>query len=550
MSDEIDELIRKAARNHLKAVPGNGTPIPKTVSTIAALPDDSPEPEWETWWLPEPVANWVEAAHAAFGVPRVMAIAAALCTAATLVQGRVRVRVKPGWEEPLSLFWIVFSPTGTLKSALLSSATRQVRAMQEEMARNVAPERHRIINKLKHLEAQRKGLTGKVSALERQEGNVGGMFGAAKEPRQLLYEVEHELANTKVPSAAHWLVDDINPSVLPKILRANLEAEGIARIAVLDAEGTFLANLLGRHSKHINADFLLKGYSGEAIDQVRASQNTDEPVRIHLPHSHVTLLQLVQPHYLDILKGHPSLADNGFMGRCLLTRLAPQETSLAWEAPSMPPEVQEAYDGWLWDVANVETGTVIDLFEDLDTRDALREVYAQLGKDRARNDGAAGWRSRALGRIARIIAIVELAHRSTDTALKGGVGRAGVPKKIILLYKYTYSLGKHLSQALEPRADPLATTTHRTLTWLRQSKRVPVGGFVTARELRRGLHLSVELAQAVCEELLDSGHFVVESEKRHRNKTVTVTYRVMSLDPNGNESPRPNTVPDPEDDGR
>jgi hypothetical protein len=96
-------------RGVLGAAPAPAEKAPAPVEAIALEPEFT-TPEWETWWLPDPVGRWVDACHVAYGVPKVMAIAAALCAACTVTQGLAEVEVRPGWREPLSLYWLVFSP--------------------------------------------------------------------------------------------------------------------------------------------------------------------------------------------------------------------------------------------------------------------------------------------------------------------------------------------------------------------------------------------------------------------------------------------------------
>jgi replicative DNA helicase len=86
--------------------------------------------DWSTDWLPQLVADWVEAQCAAHNVPRVMAIAAAMSAMSVALQGKVSVEIRPGWREPISLYWLVCSPTGTMKSRVLDAAKAPLKAIE------------------------------------------------------------------------------------------------------------------------------------------------------------------------------------------------------------------------------------------------------------------------------------------------------------------------------------------------------------------------------------------------------------------------------------
>jgi hypothetical protein len=532
------------------------TPKPAPRSAVSALPDEN-SPEWTTDWLPAPVRDWCEAIHRAYAVPRVMPIAVALCAAATLAQGKVRVRIKDGWEEPLSLFWVVASPTGTLKSAVLTAGTRIVRAIQSDMANAIAGERASKAQRLKHLLAQQRSLVNKVKVHDRQDAQRARLFGKPPEDSDTLREVEAEIANFKIPSAPRWLREDINPTLIPKVMRANLEAEGIARMAVLDSEGGFLANVMGRHSKGAPiTEPLLKGYQGEPLELTRSGPaGTDELVEVSLPACHFTMLAMVQPHILGQLRGSEQLAENGLMGRCQVTPLLSGARLPPADAPAVPVAVQAAYDAWLLSIHSVESGTVIDYSADMEPGGQLHSLYARVREHVESGQGAAGWATRSVGRVARCAALLELSN--TVNCHQGGrmcgARVMGAIQKQELI-KYMYSLGIVTATANEPASGLATHLARRAIDWLRQSKASTVGKDITIRELVRGLKLSTASASALAEELELSGHFSLLSQTINRNKTITKTYRIVSLDLLGDERPKPTLVAapvaDPESDGR
>lgn len=502
------------------AAPQEKPPAP--VEAIALEPEFT-TPEWETWWLPDPVGRWVDACHVAYGVPKVMAIAAALCAACTVTQGLAEVEVKPGWREPLSLYWLVFSPTGSRKSALLKAATAPVRALQDAKRRELEPDIRRATNEKNRLELQIQRMRRAVKAHAYTEG--------AQEHLSQLRELEHQHAELTIPMPPRWLYDDINPTIVPRKLKYSQDAEGIARLAVLDAEGTFLANLLGRHSGHVNVDPLLKGYNGEPIDMVRAIHGSANTQDVHLDAAHLTLLLLVQPHYLDEIRSRPELGTNGLIGRCIMSHLQHNPQRQPWDAPAVPQEIQDGYARWIATLAATAPGTVWQMPPSVSAE--LAKIHDTLEGDRASGQGAVGFTVRTLGRICRIIALSELSE--CQAVSKGAGVRTRVISKLSYLYSVLYSQGVTTARALEPTTDPLARLTRRALTQLRQLT-VPT---VTLRTLQRLLTIKKDVALTLADSLVESGHLEQQTPTVRANRTLTVTYKVLSTEPEGETGTKP-----------
>lgn len=503
---------------------------PRAPTVVAPL---APEPEaidWESWWLPEPVQRWVDAVATAYAVPRVMPIAAAMCAAATLTQGKVSVQLKPGWREPLSLFWLVFSPTAAMKSSVLSLARKPIEDIQDALARELAPDIRRASNEKNRLELQIQRMRRAVKAHAYTEG--------AQEHLSQLRELEHELGELVVPKAPRWIFDDINPALVLTKMARNLEAEDIARAGVLDAEGTFVANLLGRHSGHVDVAALLKGYTGEPVYKSRASRSSDVEVDTILPATFFSMCLLVQPHVLDHMRATPELADNGLMGRAIVSQAGGSPGLPPIDAPPVSDAVQGAYARWLATLHALPAGTVHDLSPHFAPGGILRKLYAELDADLAKGQGAVGWTKRTLGRICRIMALSELSESVRLSDGGAGVARTRGEIKIVYLYNTLYSRALTQQRALEPVTHPSLALAHRTLTWLRQSSGLTVGSELNIRQLCRGLTLSKDRVLTVCDELVESGHLEQLAPTVRGNKTLTVTYRVASLDPLGSEAPK------------
>jgi hypothetical protein len=505
--------------------------------TIPVAPDalelekEFTSPEMETWWLPAPVEAWVNACAAAYGIPKAMAVAAAMTAAAAVTQGNCSVQVRKGWTEPTSLYWLVFSPTGSRKSALLKAATAPVRALQDAMRRELEPEIRKRTNEKARLEQQISRMRRGVKAHAYTEG--------AQEHLQQLRELEHELDTLEIPKAPRWLYDDINPTVIPRKLLQNQEADGVARVAVLDAEGTFLANLLGRHSGVTNVDPLLKGYGGEPVDMVRAVHGSAETADTHIDAAYISLCLLVQPHYLDKIRKEPELISNGFLGRCLMTHLEHSSQATPWDAPPVPEQVTTDYGRWLASLAKLPHGTVYAMPESVHPE--LRALHDRLERDRMENRGAVGWTVRTLGRICRLIALSELSECQTMSG--GGAPRVGVISKLTYLISTVYTGALGTARALEPTSDPLARLSRRALEWLRRSDRGQIGGLVTLRDLTRGLTVPKDRALEVADSLVADGYLEQLPPVTRGNRTLTISYKILTLEAQKPDAVRPILLP-------
>lgn len=477
------------------------------------LPLESPvRADISTDWLPPAIRDWCEATSTALRVPRVLPVAAALCSIAALVQGRCTVRIKPGWEEPLCLYWLVFSPTGTRKSEVLKRATIPVRYWQAELAAKVETEGARMSARKKRLEYRRDRLQRKPTLDEMEE-------------RQL-DETLLELRDLKVPKAPQLLDSDINPTVLPRALNQNHEADGIARMAVLDSEGTFLANMLGRHMGGVPiTDLLLKAYQGEPVEQTRKNPTTGELMRVQLPAAFLTLLLLLQPHHLDKLRKSTELSDSGLIARMLFSECDAQPLPDWSQEGDVPRQIQEAYNEAILDMTRATLPTVVDLCP---LGEVLGKHYNEhIARTRAAEGAAPGWYNRAFGRACRVIALVHLAGGHVDVG------------KIIAAM-----IGAHeqLAQQVERPTLDLPPVARRLLEL---AATLPKGQPLAVRVAMRKFTLKREQLQPVLDMLVDTGHLEQAEVRKHRGKEIVASYHIRSTAPEGED---PGAAPrDPDD---
>lgn len=507
-------------------------------------PDDGTTNDLDTWWLPAPVRDWCEAVAKAYAVPRVMPISAALCAAASVLQGRVRVRIKPGWEEPLCLFWLVFVRTGGKKSAVMERATAALHRWQAELNEEVKRdakladfERKRLDAQLRRLRAQKRGT----------KGPTGVTGDAHAEWLSEVKELESQLAEVKRPVEHDLLQSDVNPSLLPKVLRNNYDAEGIARLAILDDEGTALANLMGRHQGQPILESALKAYGGHWAKMTRASKVGDGYVRVELPHSYMTICVFAQPHYHNLLSDAAVLSTSGFVGRCIVDMVDAGDPG--WDAEPVPEHVQQAYDSWLLRLAQEDVPELVDLWGDRDARAALKRCYE------ARERDGSGTAQRIVGRVARIVALCAVGEGdSAEGSIVADVGgvdtRGGVAymRKVDHLFSLIYSQRLRQVTAIDRPVDALTTLSHRVLLEVRHLQQL--GPKVYVRELQQHMHVDgrrvpSEALYETLDELANAGYldWDQETRSRYRGKERCRAVRVHPRPP-----PELEAVPDPAED--
>jgi hypothetical protein len=508
--------------------------------TTVSVPDSAPgdgdtiSDELSSHWLPAPARDWVDAVSAFAGVPKTMAIAAALCAAATVVQGKVSVEFAPGVTVPLTLWWVVLARTGGRKSTILNAAMAPIKAMQA----NFETQLRQDINDAKH---RRETLKAQIARL-RRSSKASKYTEAGQQHLQELRELEHDLDACEVPVVPRWTYDNVNPAMLPMVLQRSQEAEGIARIAIWGEEGTFIANVAGRDSGKPMAETLNQGYSGSPLSVVRKLEGSREYIDVNIPATFISMCVFTQPHYRDILKNQ-QLADNGFLGRLMVSEchVGPLPEPDACHPPS--ESVLKGYSDWLVRLANIPAGTVHRLSDAQMAR--LRALQRETDSLCMAGGDGQGWAMRSAERIARIVALCEL-----DAVSQGGVtGEGGVtgvtgchgvtggpangvpPSRDIDLEYLIYSIySRYLeaSQALEPAPpslsrDPLVTLGHLVTA-------VSIGDIVTSRQLCRMMHWRKGRMLAAAYQLVEMGILEVEAQPIQRGtRVVKEVFRVARL---------------------
>jgi hypothetical protein len=329
-----------------------------------------------------------------------------------------------------------------------------------------------------------------------------------------------------------WIYDNVNPAMLPMVLQRSLDSDdGIARMAVWGEEGTFFANVLGRDSGKPVSETLNQGYSGSSLNLVRKLDGSKAYVDVTIPEIFISICVFTQQHYREKLRNQ-ELADNGFLGRLLISEchVGPIPERGTTEAPS--PEVLQGYADWLMRLDAIPAGTVHRLSEAQQARLSVLQRDADA-MCMAGCDGQ-GWVVRSAERIARIVALAELDEVSqlsqavtvSQTGPEGPRPYGDIDLEYIIYSLYSAYLPAAQAQEPAPRDAPRdALRLRDTVTPL-----VKPGDILTSRQMCRVTHWPLARVLDAAYELVTMGCLELDAQPVQRGaRQLKDVFRVVSL---------------------
>jgi putative DNA primase/helicase len=271
--------------------------------------------------LPPVLSRYIVAKSAEVQTPTDLFAAPVLGVVAAAIGGRVRVELRPGYEEPTNLFVVPVAPPSSRKSAAVIAS----RAPLDEAEQLVRAERAPGI-----LDATvRYQVLSKRASTAREAAEKAGTDEALAEAQA----AARDAADAEPEQAPRLVIGDTTPEKLVSLLCTH------GRLACISDEAGMLDSLVGRHSKKSNLDPLLKAYTGARIDSethIRGSERSDRPA--------LTLVMSIQPFALEQIVRGGETAGRGLTTR-MLWALVPDIAGTRWWANSVPaPEaVTTAY---------------------------------------------------------------------------------------------------------------------------------------------------------------------------------------------------------------
>ncbi|MDQ6900676.1 MAG: YfjI family protein, partial [Candidatus Dormibacteraeota bacterium] len=446
---EAEQILELLADRVQQEVEGAGSelwhaPIPlSSMYNLPAFPLDCLPA-----WLADYVRCLAEATQTPPDLPGILVLSALAACAG----GRVRLQVRPGWEEPLNLYSVVALPPGERKSAVFAEVTAPLAEFEEMLAAERSYE-------TAEAKARRKVAE---KALDAAQNSAARSTGPERERRlEEVAAAARELQDAVVPFEYRLLADDATPEAT-----ASLLAEQRGRLAVLSPEGGIFGQMAGRYSAsngQPNLDVYLKGHSG---DMLRVDRKGRAPEYIARPALTVGLA--VQPEVLRSLSDQPGFRGRGLLARFLYSLPASRVGSRRTDVLPVPQGVRDTYAAELKALAAsleamVTAPRVLRL-----SRQAEAELlaFADELEPRLGENGdlshIADWGCKLVGGLGRVAALLHLAAN-----VRRAWGEAVGPESVRAAIRIGRYLIPHALAALDlMQADPNLTLARRVLHWI------------------------------------------------------------------------------------
>jgi replicative DNA helicase len=373
--------------------------------------------------LPSWLCDMARAVSASTQTPPALAVMCGLAVLATVLHRRFEVSpYGDSYTEPLALWTLSASPSGTRKSAVLNAMlgplVRWEKLLRDRMRGDIA-----------------KVISTRAVAKKRIERLLVDAAKAkdANERENVRAEIERE--ETDMPEeirAPRLFTGDTTAERLQAMLVEHGE-----RMAVHSDEAGIFSIMAGIYNGGAaNIDVFLQGHAGSPmrVDRAGRSAHVDKPA--------LSFGLLIQPDVMSEAAGSSRFRGSGLLARFLFAMPASNVgTRDVRQHTTIPEEVADEYERYLFSLlqgvpGEVEAPQVLTLCE------AARDVWLDLAEEIERQQGEGGryesindWTSKLPGAVVRIAALLELAetglqvrevsHASMDKALK--LGRLLIP---------------------------------------------------------------------------------------------------------------------------
>ena len=366
------------------------------------LLDDYTVPEFDVS-LPGILGRMVAAVSVATETPIELAVGDCLAVIATAVHGKIIVRIKPGYTEPLNIWVATFLEPGNRKTAVLIATTKALITWEVAKREEEKP-------RIKQIESERKNQEARIKRLRGQYGKAE--FAELEEIQHEILKIENEME--PIPVYPKVWADDVTPEFFGILLGRHY------CMAIISSEGGIIEIMAGRYNGGIpNLDVFLKSHAG---DPVRVDRGSRDPVDIQNPASTFGLSP--QP---DVLKGMAE--KKGFRGRGLLGRFLyflPKSNlgHRTLETKPTPEYITNKWEGLIHTLLDIEPqknddGQVEPFVIDLDRAAYLewlefaRMVEAEM-REGGRFESLTDWSGKLAGAAARLAGLLHCVKHDTQ----------------------------------------------------------------------------------------------------------------------------------------
>lgn len=354
-------------------------------------------PAFPTSALPDAVEAMAASVAESTQTPVDLAAVIGLAALSAATVGRVRVVVRPGWEESTSVYALGLIGSANRKTAVVRAMTKPLRGLEAEM-RDAA----RSSIETAEIEAKVKRHVRNAIAQQLKKSPADPAL------QQQLAQAEYDVmvAEAAVPPLPCLILDDATPEALT----AEMARQG-ERLAVFDAEGGGLTTLAGaRYGEAPYLDMLLKAHAGDPVSSARVGRGS---VQMQRPCLAIGVLS--QPETLKELRGIKGADDRGLIPRLLLAVPVDNLGTREIDPAEIEPSVVAAYDARLRDLAGNlwrQPDPVDVTFEDA-ARKRLLDFMAEI-EPMLRPDGElrelGGFAGKLVGAAARYAVLHHLGH--------------------------------------------------------------------------------------------------------------------------------------------
>lgn len=370
------------------------------------IPGTQRTPDFPEDVLPGVWGEMARAVAASTQTPTALSVMCALGVLATLLQRRFEVSPYGSeYTEPLSLFVVSASPSGTRKTAVLKAFLAPFLRWEK-----LQYDRHRVL--VARTNAARSTAKKRIEHMNQQAAKC-------KEPGELqaLRDAieREELDMPEEVRAPRLFTGDTTAERLQALLCENSE-----RMSVHSDEPGIFRVMAGAYSGGAqNLDVFLQSHAGSAIRVDRAGRLA------HLDKPALSFNLMIQPGLMSEIAGSKGFRDSGLLARFLF---AVPETNVGQrdvrQHTSVPAELREQYeaavmgllDGYLCEPGAVPVVRVLTM------DDTAREHwldFSQYIEDRqapgGEFDSIRDWTSKLAGAVARVAALLELARFGLST---------------------------------------------------------------------------------------------------------------------------------------
>ena len=415
----------KAAARALmsKRVPSRGSekaekqrpdePWPEPVPFVT----DHPAPAFPVEVLPEPFRTFaIERSREAGTNPDLLA-AFVLPILATLMGGRWRVEIRPGWQEPTNLYLVGVAPPGTMKSFAVNSAAAPLHELEAEMANRYGPEIARAIQEREIEEGKRD---------DYKKAAVKGDDNAARAALDLTDWLE---AN-QVPTIPELFGGN---DATPESIEMAMAQQGGA-FSWLDDEGGLFTMTAGRYSakgQATNLSVFLKGHDGQTPIKVKRGSRPE----VHVERPALTIGVLAQPSAFGDFVA--SDTGRGLIQRFLVMRPDLDAVDRSVDHPPADPRALNDYAQRIRDIHRQREklsadGWVRVLTLEPEALEVLRALLAANADDRRPggrfhgDEVRAGWGNKLDGTTARLAALLAVGANPEALTVNAEAARAAV----------------------------------------------------------------------------------------------------------------------------